>query len=59
MNIKKGKVKTKFEGCETCAVGTAYGDNEFACHSAHLWSTHYAHLKKGEKYPEWCPKKDI
>ena len=63
------KMKEKFEGCATCDVGTFDGfiDGlyEYTCRSAHLgiddnfnYSPSYAHLKEGEKYPEWCPEKD-
>ena len=51
------KVK-KFEGCLSCSVGSIYNKNEIACHSAKLEGVHYAHLKEGQKYPEWCPLKD-
>ena len=61
--------KVKFEGCATCDVGTFEGlvDElyEYTCRSAYLgvddnfnYSPGYAHLKKGEKYPKWCPLKD-
>jgi hypothetical protein len=58
--------KENFKGCATCDVGTFNGfiDGlyEYTCRSAYLgvddnfnYSSNYAHLKEGEKYPIWCP----
>ena len=61
----------KFEGCETCNVGIYYGlqpSGYFTayCRSARLgldnklnYKTRSVRLKLGEKYPDWCPEKDL
>ena len=63
--------KLTFEGCKTCTVGVYYGLQVNGYYTAYCRSarlglddklssiTRSVRLKGSEKYPEWCPKKDL
>jgi len=64
-------MEEKFEGCKTCNAGSYYGLQvsgycTATCRSARLglddklsYMFRSVRLKLRQKYPEWCPEKDL